>query len=88
VLYNTVAWPRKGGIPLRSQRDAGGGQGAGRVDDVEMRAVNIPRSAGPKARRLRSGTMSMAELEKGDATLHLTSTSKSWAPIPTFPRPM
>ena len=54
VLYNTSRGPAKGGIRFDMQRDAGRSEGAGRVDDLEVRRGEHPLRRRQGRRHLRS----------------------------------
>ena len=65
VLYNTSRGPAKGGIRFDTERHAGRGEGAGRLDDVEVRGGqhSVRRRQGRRGLRSRP-RMSNAELER------------------------
>ena len=86
VLYNTVARARQGRHPVRPERDARRGEGAGGVDDLEVRRREHPvrRLQGRGDLRPRQPSPTPSSSASPAATPPPSSTP--WAPTPTCPR--
>ena len=70
VLYNTSRGPAKGGIRFDLQRHARRGEGARRVDDVEMRGGEYAVRRREGRRRLRSARDERGRARAAHAPLH------------------
>jgi hypothetical protein len=88
VLHNTSRGPAKGGIRFDLQRDARRGEGARRVDDVEVRGREHSVRRREGRRGLRSAQAQRRRARAPHPPVHGRHHDTLLGPTPTCPRPM